>query len=527
MVNSALVDAAWAAVDDARAESPIPLPRTGLLTGDQALAAAGNVPHWQGHSQEDPSTSVGLLHPGALLAPGAFLTELVLLSSPGARSGDTTVFMGRSLDIPARNETIMAPPTVWMPITSAMEYWRKFLLCMIAISILVFLCVQECVKDQVDRRLIFRHLNEQDDRRKGFLVVFDHVKFSSDGGLKKVPSLIPLSGPGCQRLSMFFVNVAAMVFNTAYILYVNRMILEGCAAYCRGDPLDEWPSEMRTYLTLSSSIGLISVWHAVVVALAELLGLAGVFVFVLHRLGTFLLRKSRQACRFDAYSSLMDIAEALHFLSTFSALKLFGLVHPTLIGRDFQAQMATPLFGKGPESRFLHAIFFVLSRTAAAFIGTLAFAEKLAFVSISLYTPLEVASPGWCLLRRWCIVAMLIAQTMGAIVLDRILKWRILQLISGEDLQFDAEETILRQVYYAKLGQVIWEEYWIKCKTGSRSHRRLSFLVLMLTFDDRDLQYLLLDENYAMKRREMQEFRKLLHDAQSDARPHDLAQLAQ
>lgn len=410
-------------------------------------------------------------------------------------------------------------PEVEVFLVFATERWQAFVCLAMVVFVLVFVCLQECVKNLADERLMFRHLCEQEHSRRGFLVVFDHVKFSADGGLNKVGQLIPQQGPGGERLVFFVMNVAAVAFNTTYLVYVNRMIIGGWMRSYRGEALENLPLEVQRYLTLTSSIGIISMNHALIVAMAELIGLLSLVTFAGHRIVVFLLRRSKPGVKFDAYAGLFDISDAFYYMSTFSALWLFNFIHPSLVGRDFEVYMTKPFFGHSAEARLIHAVWFVILRILALIVGVLAFGEKLAFVCMALYTPLQEPF-SWCVLRRWCIVSMLLVQTMGAVLLDRVLKFRIILLLTGgEDAELDAEENVMRQIYLAKLGQVMWEEYWEKCKRGSRGHRRFSFVVLMLTFSDRDLQKLLLDEDTTVKRRRMQEYRRMLQTAHRDARP--------
>merc|ERR1719277_1311197 len=79
-------------------------------------------------------------------------------------------------------------------------------------------------------------------------------------------------------------------------------------------------------------------------------------------------------------------------------------------------------------------------------------------------------------------------QTVGAVLIERLLRWRILLLITSADPKVSRPEVLMQQVYIARLTQVIFREYWQK-------GRRWAFILLMTTFDDRDLQYLLIEDD--------------------------------
>merc|ERR1719375_3028899 len=96
-------------------------------------------------------------------------------------------------------------------------------------------------------------------------------------------------------------------------------------------------------------------------------------------------------------------------------------------------------------------------------------------------------------MKDWAPVIALLGQTLGAVLLDRILVWRLLWLVfAGRDGEIDAGECIMRDVYLAKLSKAIWSEYWMQ---GYRA----TFFFLFLTFNDSDLQRMLLYENEEKK----------------------------
>merc|ERR1719235_2580063 len=118
-------------------------------------------------------------------------------------------------------------------------------------------------------------------------------------------------------------------------------------------------------------------------------------------------------------------------LSTFSALRLFSLCHPALVGRRFKEAVAEI---ESPLSFYIAATFFGISRLVAAGLSTIAFAVKLAMVSIQFYTveahPAFV--PAWLtFIWRWAVVIQLFAQTFSILDVEEILKWRVFSIVSG------------------------------------------------------------------------------------------------
>lgn len=67
---------------------------------------------------------------------------------------------------------------------------------------------------------------------------------------------------------------------------------------------------------------------------------------------------------------------------------------------------------------------------------------------------------------------------------------------------------VMREVYMARVAQVIYEEYWTK-------HRRLEFFVLLTTFNDMDLQHLLLDEDAIEKEKRLDDYHSVLTQAKT------------
>merc|ERR1712194_179832 len=147
-------------------------------------------------------------------------------------------------------------------------------------------------------------------------------------------------------------------------------------------------------------------------------------------------------------------------------------------------------------------LYFVCSRAVAAWLSLLAFGIKLAFVSLQLNRPLDRGVNGyWTVIelgRRWCYVLSLFLQSMCALLIPQLLKWRLMHVIAtGANKQVDADGTAIRKVYRARLVQTMYETYWVKGHT-------FAFFMLLFTFDDSDLQCLLFEEDAAKKLARMQ-----------------------
>merc|ERR1719335_954639 len=97
----------------------------------------------------------------------------------------------------------------------------------------------------------------------------------------------------------------------------------------------------------------------------------------------FVWTRDRENIAYARFNSLWLMFEYLRMLSTFSALRLFSLCHPALVGRRFKEAVAEI---ESPLSFYIAATFFGISRLVAAGLSTIAFAVKLAMVSIQFYT---------------------------------------------------------------------------------------------------------------------------------------------
>lgn len=319
----------------------------------------------------------------------------------------------------------------------------------------------------------------------------EHIRMNPDGGLGKVTSLIKLDRPKLRRTVKVITYLGAIAFNVFMLVQQDVMLLVGAAGYYNADEEGKLPSMLKKYLEFNGNVSLISVRHAVCVAIAELLGLAGMVIWIIYRFAVFQLCKESNSTKFDAFLSLHEAFDGLCHLGGFSALRLVSLAHPALIVRQFQYHMERPfLGGTGVDRYAMQFAYFMITRCVAVFLGVMAFGVKLAFTSVQVHTPLSSAD-NWLAnyLWTWCIVIMLLEQTLGAVGVEHVMWWRVmLVVVEGGDRTITLHKIQIAHVYLSRIMQCIYEEYWCKGK-----YRQ--FLLLMLTFDHIDLQHLLINEN--------------------------------
>jgi len=83
-------------------------------------------------------------------------------------------------------------------------------------------------------------------------------------------------------------------------------------------------------------------------------------------------------------------------------------------------------------------------------------------------------------------VALFMNQVLGIMSVGHLLRWRIFRFVfGGQDANVSNEEKYVQKLYMALLAQRIWESHHLTC---------FRKLVIMITFDDDDLQRLVLEE---------------------------------
>jgi len=355
---------------------------------------------------------------------------------------------------------------------------------------LIFPLLHWKFEHRVKERQMFNHNDAETGSSKGVVNMLEHIRVNKGGGLSRVGTLIEVDRPKPRRTIKVIAHVISITFNVFMLVQQDMTVLRGAVDYYTGDRHDALPDVLKRYLEFTGNTSLISVRHAACVALAELLGLAAMVIWIMYRLVVFLAKKESTHSKFDAFLALHEVFDGANLLGGFSALRLVSAVHPALIMRQFQWNMARPFLGnKGEFIKAVQFIYFVVTRFFAIFLGVLAFGVKLAFTSVQVHMPL-VGGENWLqtFMWRWCVVVMLLEQTLGAIAVEHVMMWRVvLVVVEGGDRQITMEKIQIFHVYLSRVMQSIYLEFW-------RKGLYVQFFMLMLTFDHIDLQNLLIDE---------------------------------
>lgn len=369
-------------------------------------------------------------------------------------------------------------------------HWQGIVLLFTLGFAVIFPLLHWTFEHRQSERAMFNYSDSEAGNSKGVVNMLKHIRIDRSGGLDKVRSLIDVDRPKPRRTIKVFAHMLSITFNVFMLVQQDITLLSGAADYYNGTPHDALPATLKRYLEFTGNTSLISVRHAACVALAELLGLGAMVIWIIYRFSVFRFCRKSYEAKFDAFLGLHQVFESVHLLGGFSALRLVSFVHPALVMRQFQWDMARPfLRGDGTSAKYvLQFVYFVATRSVAVVLSVLAFGVKLAFTSVQVHMPLVGEHWFKTFFWRWSVVIMLLEQTLGAVALEHVMWWRVmLVLAEGGDRQITLEKIQIMHVYLSKIVQSIYEEYWCKGK-------HLQFFVLMLTFDHIDLQHLMIDE---------------------------------
>jgi len=322
-------------------------------------------------------------------------------------------------------------------------------------------------------------------------VQFVYIAINKTGGINKIKDLIKVDRPKLRRPFKVVSKVVSIAFTIYMLIQQDTTMLYGAELYYQNKTeTSALPKNLERYLEFTDNMSLISVRHAVCVAVAELLGLSAMAIWLLYRFGVFVFCRDVAQAKYDAFVSLYETCDGLTLLSSFSALRLISIAHPALLIRKFQFFMQRPFVSQpGRFGIAMQLLYFLITRIAAIFLGALAFGVKVAFVSVQVHMPLTNKDDWWReTMWRWLVIIMLLVQTLGAIGVEYVMFWRVLLIVvEGGDRKVTLKKIRLANVYLSKVFEKIYEEYYL---TG----KYLQFCVLMLTFDHIDLQHLLIDE---------------------------------
>lgn len=221
------------------------------------------------------------------------------------------------------------------------------------------------------------------------------------------------------------------------------------------------------------------------VASFEVIYILWYMVHVVNRLVVFAFGTSE----FGSYDAVMELVRLqIPQMSTFSALKLIGRVHPALVYNEFLHFYSHTRFGYTPlgqKSRFAFVavlIWFVLSRLFLALTAVAAFAVKVLAVGFRFINP----HISWT--ARFAPVIALLNNCMGIVLFERLLQDRLfLFVFGGQDTEYQDQERALLHVYQCRIAKKIWTSCWLRGE-------RLKAVVLLVTLDHYDLQRLLIDD---------------------------------
>lgn len=312
-------------------------------------------------------------------------------------------------------------------------------------------------------------------------------------GLDRVGDLVP-AGSWALKYKVFivFCRLLYLVFNVSIIVILDSLMVKGCIIYyesrLRGADPQEGESlegEIRVIKQISESNSIISVGMAFMVGVWELMGIGILTGACIVKLFIFLWYRKDPKYKFDAFFAVVVMSERVGTLTTWSALKLFQMVHPLLMKRDFDIHLARHE-SAAPVRRWAAGAWFGLMHAAAAIIGLLAFCVKLVDNSKRV---LHDNDDNTSAIERWFFTIQLIVSATYCIDVGDLLKQRMLLLIAGgPDAVVSLPELVVCDVYRARIALVAYENFW-ECG------RYMSFWALLLTLDDLELQTLLFIED--------------------------------
>lgn len=330
------------------------------------------------------------------------------------------------------------------------------------------------------------------DPGEGVAALLNHLRVDPRGGLDNCRLLMNDPDRGkWRRWGMLLMKLAAIGFNLYMMCVMDREMLMGAMMFYNGKSESDLPERLREYLRLTSNVSLISVRHAACVALAELIGLSAMITWISYRLMVFILfrRSPDLRLKFDAFLAAFEGFDGITVLGSYSALRLVSISHPILILTRFNFHMVNYASECGPAKTAFQATWFIVTRMAAVVLGIIAFGVKLAFASVNLHQPVGHQFKFIDLVWRWSVVVITLMQTLGAVSIERVLWNRVMFfIIAGGDGKVTLPKVQTAHVYLSRLVQAIFEEFWGKGEI-------VSFLVVMMTFDHADLQFMLLDED--------------------------------
>lgn len=351
---------------------------------------------------------------------------------------------------------------------------------------------------------VYKHM--QDDNLPNFL---DRVHLDKDGGLDRIDEIWMT-----EKIFWFLYLVIGVAYNLIYLLSINWVVFEGFLQQVTkqnqqlmsavGSQIRDHALTWDSLINETESLEVEASANAVraniymqiedperrykILSMAGLVGFAEVvWVFIsiceaLSKLVIFCCSRSE----YRSFKAITDFwQDSMPILSTFSLLRLISAVHPALIYTKYlELQNHSCLSHSSSTGPALTAIWFLVSRTAAAVLAVQAFAVKLTSTGLKLMNPRYQFSA--CMFST----IGLLNQVVGCVQFERVLQDRLfLFIFGGADTAYKEDELALRNCYRTRIAKTIWEEYWVQKRDPVKT------ICLLSTLDHYDLQRLILDED--------------------------------
>lgn len=328
----------------------------------------------------------------------------------------------------------------------------------------------------------------------------EKINLDQDGGLDRIAILWDR-----QKIFWFFFLLLCVAFNVALLFGMNYTIFqsyialgvsESVAMLQHKDSGDANQASLEAAEAQALSADIFShirdPWtrrHVVTIAAAvatfEVLWMFVYLVAVAHHVYVFKHGNTEYKC----YMAILTCMQwTLPTLSTFSAIKLFARVHPSLLYQEYfeflQESWCRSHMGHSHAGVLASTVWFVTTRLLCAITAVSAYAVKLLAVGLKL------VSPQYGIFIRGASVFALLAQSMGCVLFEQVLQNRVfLFVFGGSDSEFRDDELALRNVYQCRVAKQIWETYWDATWEG-----RFKAIVSLTTLDHYDLQRLLIED---------------------------------
>jgi len=370
------------------------------------------------------------------------------------------------------------------------------------VMFLVFICILGCLRTNQavsHANYAWKRLHEDDsaaDAARGHHVehaqMLGYISIDADGGLDRIRTEFFQQAPYLRRAKLLLMLGGGLA-NMIVLSVVSVFILTGFVRFVQGESLENNPV-MKHWELVPSEMRHILLLFAAVIAFSELVMITMLSAKMVTKFLVWKLSND-SFCRYDAVR--LALWEILPELATFSALKALRYCHPNLIVAMFNDHWRDPTFGPSLPSKIVQALYFVLSRICAGLLGSLAFAVKV----------LEVATvfkhtESW-IVTRWMYMFSFLFQVMFILLLDQQFTDRVFRLFfSGKDTKLSVWEGDYMHAYQVRIVQEI---------IRIPQYNWFDTLCLLVSFDHRDLQRLLIEEDDGQKQKWVNKCRRLPH----------------